>query len=330
MCVKPWPISQISSSWRRTLRWFRANPPGRSDAASRSLMTQQKARGSSPCAHLPFMTVPLTRLPSRRACASSTASEPLRRPGGRRARGRSRRHGRAPTPPSPGCASSRASGARTRGAPIASASTAPRNALRDVPTSTGTSTRATSSSSRARRSRLCADRLAEPDAGIGAQRVGGDAGVARDREPLDEEVADLGDDVVVAGLVLHRARLTLHVHRDVARHRASATTSSMSGSARPAETSLTTVAPASSAAAATAALRGVDADGHPGLGRRARLTTGSTRRSSSASVTGSAPGRVDSPPTSSTSAPVGDAARGRARPRRRRRGSGHRRRTSQG
>ena len=54
MCVKPCPMSQISSSWRRTLRWLRANPPGRSDAASRSLMTQQNARGSRPCAHRPF------------------------------------------------------------------------------------------------------------------------------------------------------------------------------------------------------------------------------------------------------------------------------------
>src|SRR6266542_134029 len=45
--VNPLPASQISSSWRRTLRWLRANPPGRSEAARRSLMIQQSARGAA-------------------------------------------------------------------------------------------------------------------------------------------------------------------------------------------------------------------------------------------------------------------------------------------
>src|SRR5262249_24837684 len=63
--VNPLPASQMSSSWRRTLRWLRANPPGRSDAARRSLMIQVKPRGSRPWAQRP-----LTRRPSRdvRSC----------------------------------------------------------------------------------------------------------------------------------------------------------------------------------------------------------------------------------------------------------------------
>ena len=83
---------------------------------------------------------------------------------------------------------------------------------------------------------------------------------------------------------------------------ASATTASIRGSARPADTSLTTDAPAAIAAAATAAFVVSMLTGTPELVASA-ATTGNTRARSSASVTGSAPGRVDSPPTSSTSAP---------------------------
>src|ERR1035437_9995200 len=83
----------------------------------------------------------------------------------------------------------------------------------------------------------------------------------------------------------------------------SATTPAISRSARSALTSLTRLAPAASAARATAALdvsieicAGVPSSTRP-------ATTGTTRRSSSPSVTGSAPGRVDSPPMSRISAP---------------------------
>src|SRR5262249_1834261 len=54
--VKPLPASQMSFSWRRILRWLRANPPGRLDAASWSLMIQVKPRGSRSWAHR-FFTV---------------------------------------------------------------------------------------------------------------------------------------------------------------------------------------------------------------------------------------------------------------------------------
>src|SRR5512132_1368397 len=76
----------------------------------------------------------------------------------------------------------------------------------------------------------------------------------------------------------------------------------MSGSSRPAETSLTTAAPASSAARATAAFVVSTLIG-PLVVVARRATTGITRRSSSSTGTGAAPGRVDSPPTSRTSAP---------------------------
>ena len=70
---------------------------------------------------------------------------------------------------------------------------------------------------------------------------------------------------------------------------------------RVAEMSLMMVAPAVTAARATAALR-VSMETRAPLAASAS-TTGNTRRSSSASGTGRAPGRVDSPPTSMMSAP---------------------------
>ena len=63
------------------------------------------------------------------------------------------------------------------------------------------------------------------------------------------------------------------------------------------------VAPASSAARATATLVVSIERRAPGRRARAARSTGTTRRSSSSSATGSAPGRVDSPPTSRMSAP---------------------------
>src|SRR6266511_3357351 len=84
--------------------------------------------------------------------------------------------------------------------------------------------------------------------------------------------------------------------------RASAATRRMSGSKRPAETSLTTVAPASRAARATADFVVSMLTGTL-VASTNRSTTGRTRRSSSSAATGAAPGRVDSPPMSSASAP---------------------------
>src|SRR5437763_6213782 len=72
------------------------------------------------------------------------------------------------------------------------------------------------------------------------------------------------------------------------------------------DTSLTMVAPAATAAAATAGLRVSMLTRTSGA---SSSMTGSTRRSSSASSTGSAPGLVDSPPTSTMSAPSATSCR---------------------
>src|SRR4051812_10655367 len=82
----------------------------------------------------------------------------------------------------------------------------------------------------------------------------------------------------------------------------SRTTSNMSGSSRPALTSLTIDAPASSAAPATEDFR-VSIEIGTSTSAARRLMTGTTRSISSFTGTRSEPGRVDSPPTSSRSAP---------------------------
>src|SRR5262245_45715092 len=79
----------------------------------------------------------------------------------------------------------------------------------------------------------------------------------------------------------------------------SATTPASSGSPRSAVTSLTSSAPSSSARRATPALDVSMESGTP----VSPSSTGSTRASSSSVLTASAPGRVDSPPTSTSAAP---------------------------
>ena len=81
-----------------------------------------------------------------------------------------------------------------------------------------------------------------------------------------------------------------------------ATTSNIAGSS-PAETSFTMAAPASSAARATSGLRVSTDTGTSGSSSAMRRITGTTRCISSSAGTTSEPGRVDSPPTSSRSAP---------------------------
>ena len=56
------------------------------------------------------------------------------------------------------------------------------------------------------------DRLAEPDPGVEADELLADPLRHGEREPLLEERLHLGDDVVVARVVLHRPRLAVHVH----------------------------------------------------------------------------------------------------------------------
>src|SRR5262245_35934929 len=82
---------------------------------------------------------------------------------------------------------------------------------------------------------------------------------------------------------------------------------SMPRSTRPAETSFTMSAPASSAAAATSAFV-VSTDSGTRTAARTARSTGSSRARSSRDDTGRAPGRVDSAPTSRTAAPAATIA----------------------
>ena len=77
----------------------------------------------------------------------------------------------------------------------------------------------------------------------------------------------------------------------------------MPGSCARAETSFTMSAPASSARSAVSRFR-VSTEIIASPAARIASTTGTTRRISSATGTGSDPGRVDSPPTSRISAPA--------------------------
>jgi hypothetical protein len=81
-----------------------------------------------------------------------------------------------------------------------------------------------------------------------------------------------------------------------------ASSGSISASNRKALMSLTTVAPAASAASATAALV-VSTEMGTAVRAPSPRITGTTRAICSAGPTGALPGRVDSPPTSRMSAP---------------------------
>ena len=82
--------------------------------------------------------------------------------------------------------------------------------MRETPTSSGPScARRGSARSSAR---LCASVLPKPMPGSSAMRSRGDARGHGDLGALGQERLDLGHDVVVARVVLHRARLAEHVH----------------------------------------------------------------------------------------------------------------------
>ncbi len=165
--------------------------------------------------------------------------------------------------------------------------------LRDAPSTTGRPSAATRSRWRSSR-RLCSSVLPKPMPGSSSTCSSRTpAATAAARRSL-EEGDHLADDVVVAGVVLHRAGLAQHVHET---HRAAALgdeARAMAGSPRSAVTSLTRPAPASRAARATTALvvstrsapasrrRGARSPARRGRARRrptpARSPAGSTRR----------------------------------------------------
>ena len=88
----------------------------------------------------------------------------------------------------------------------------PRKLLRDVPTTTGRPS-ATISSSRRRSSRLWSSVLPKPMPGSSQTRSSATPAADGEREPLLEERLHVRDDVVVARIVLHGARLAEHVHQ---------------------------------------------------------------------------------------------------------------------
>ena len=178
----------------------------------------------------------------------------------------------------------------------------------------------------------CARRvLAKPEPGVEHDPVAADAGGQHRLDPLGQLVAHVGDHaarVVVRRVLLHAVAVGAPVHRDVRRARLRRPRRASRGSARPPETSLTIAAPASTRGRGDLGAHRVDRD------RRRRRRPGRAMTGTHPvellvdQRAGSAPGRVDSPPTSRMSAPVGEQRRGRARSRRRGRPSGRRRRTS--
>ena len=175
--------------------------------------------------------------------------------------------------------------------------------LRDQPASSGTPS---ASSSRWRRSssRLCVDASCRSRC-PGRATMRSRATPARlDRvDPLAQEGADLGDHVVVVRLGCcidaRRRRACASGRR---RSAGCAATASSAPGARSARMSLTMSAPRSSAARITSGLAGVDRDraAERGPPRAAPAAPAPARRRAS---TGAAPGRLDSPPMSSMSAP---------------------------
>ena len=147
--------------------------------------------------------------------------------------------------------------------------------------------------------------LAEADPGIEADVLLGDPRCHRDRQPILEKPRHLADDVVVARLDLHRARLALHVHeadvragigdhageRRVGPQRGDVVDERDAELERPAR---------------DLGLRGVDRDGQAARAPRAPAAPAAAPRRAD---TGSAPGRVDSPPMSTRAAPSASSRR---------------------
>ncbi len=149
--------------------------------------------------------------------------------------------------------------------------------------------------------------LAKPRPGSSTRRSSVEPRAEQRVTPRGQLAAYVLDDVVVDGPRLHLGAVAAPVHRDVGRRRFAATAGTISGSARPPETSLTmrragVDAPRRDLGAASCRWRRRPLGGE-------RRTTGRTRRSSSSTEGRSAPGRVDSPPTSTMSAPRPRASR---------------------
>ena len=222
-----------------------------------------------------------------------------------------------------------ASVASSRASTGASPSTRPRNDLRDAPTSSGTSDPRRELGQRARATRGCARRSWRSRCPGSARSASASTPAAIARvDPRAQLVADLAHDVVVvrlgaASCAACRACASRRSTRPRRRRRAS-----MSGSAVPPETSLTI----DRAGLERGAPRRPPSSCRCSPGRRRR-----PRAPARPAATGAAPrrrrparrpGRVDSPPTSSTAAPAAASASPWAIAGVGVEDSGHRRRTS--
>ena len=204
------------------------------------------------------------------------------------------------------CACSRSPGGR--GVPSGPASRAPRKLLRLAPTSSGRP-RAATASRWASSCQLCSPRLAKPRPGSSTTRSGSMPAAVAASQALASSSTTAATTPPGPSYVAKSAIRSLCARQCMATYVASepATTSRIAGSASPPETSLTIRAPASSAAAATSA-RMVSTETTAPSAASPEMT-GTTRSSSSATTGRVAPGRVDSPPTSRTSAPWASRSR---------------------
>src|SRR6478609_6827393 len=185
------------------------------------------------------------------------------------------------------------------GVPSGAARREPRNDLRLEPTSTGAPS-AFSSGSRWSSCQLWSAVLAKPSPGSTTIRSTGmpaaTASSSRWASSLRTSPSTSSYDACCC-ITVEWARQCIATYAAPE----SATTCRIRGSAKPPETSLTRTAPDSRAARATSC-RMVSTETATPSDARARIT-GITRSSSSATSGRVAPGRVDSPPMSSTSAP---------------------------
>ncbi len=98
----------------------------------------------------------------------------------------------------------------TRSTGAAPSSTAPRNRLREAPSSSGRRSRP--GGAVADEEQVVLDRLAEPDAGVEHDLLLLTPRAHREGQALFEKRPHLVDDVLVVRVLLHGARLALHVH----------------------------------------------------------------------------------------------------------------------
>ena len=178
--------------------------------------------------------------------------------------------------------------------------------LREVPITSG---RPSSRSSPRRRSssRLCSAVLPKPMPGVEPDPLLGDPGRDRGLEPLGEEGLDLVDDVVVDGVLLHRPRAAEHVHQHHRRPALGAERGHLRVAAQGGDV-VDDRRAGVERRRGDRRLRGVDRDRAP----RRRPAPRSPARPAAAPPprrTASAPGRVDSPPTSRIAAPAAASSR---------------------